>query len=410
MRHQPLRGGIVRAQSAGRRIPVDDQTHGLPQLRPVHVGGHLVDEQHAHGAAAAVGAVLSCRADDRVRGARVLGGLRRALEPDLDPVRAHLPHVIVVLLLHQRGEETVAPVAGAAVRPVAHEPRPAGTPALAAFHSLLLHRHGGRRCAHRVHKVRAHRAQRHHEGVLVLGVYAQRLRVARVGVLIARHHGQDLRLLAVRLRCCQPPPGVHEILCRHLAAVGPLAVAPQVERVRLRAVLVVRAVIGVGRCGHRALRRPAVQVVEQVQHQGALRRCGGIGRVYCGHAAGHHHRRGALAAAAAAAAGQQRRHHAQAQQHGRAPLPSFHRTSSGNRLFSIIYAFAPKVKPPSGRPHFVYNYSAISSWAICTALVAAPLRTWSPQHQMFSPLSLVRSSRIRPTNTRSWSLVSSGIG
>ena len=46
-------------------------------------------------------------------------------------------------------------------------------------------------------------------------------------------------------------------------------------------------------------------------------------------------------------------------------------------------------------------YSSISSWAICTALVAAPLRTWSPQHQMFRPLSLVRSSRIRPTNTRS---------
>ncbi len=108
--------------------------------------------------------------------------------------------------------------------------------------------------------------------------------------------------------------------------------------------------------------------------------------------------------------GQQRRRHTQAQQHGRAPLPSFHRTSSGNRLFPIIYGFAPKVKPPSGRPHFVYNYSAISSWAICTALVAAPLRTWSPQHQMFSPLSLVRSSRIRPTNTRSWSLVSSGMG
>ena len=55
-------------------------------------------------------------------------------------------------------------------------------------------------------------------------------------------------------------------------------------------------------------------------------------------------------------------------------------------------------------------YSSISSWAICTALVAAPLRTWSPQHQIFRPLSLVRSSRIRPTNTRSWSLVSSGMG
>ena len=38
-----------------------------------------------------------------------------------------------------------------------------------------------------------------------------------------------------------------------------------------------------------------------------------------------------------------------------------------------------------------------SNSAICTALVAAPLRTWSPQHQRFNPLSEVRSSRIRPT-------------
>ena len=53
---------------------------------------------------------------------------------------------------------------------------------------------------------------------------------------------------------------------------------------------------------------------------------------------------------------------------------------------------------------------SVSSCAICTALVAAPLRTWSPQHQMFRPLSEVRSSRIRPTNTVSWSLVSRGMG
>ena len=51
-----------------------------------------------------------------------------------------------------------------------------------------------------------------------------------------------------------------------------------------------------------------------------------------------------------------------------------------------------------------------SSSAICTALVAAPLRIWSPQHHRDRPLSSVRSSRMRPTNTMSWLLVSSGIG
>lgn len=43
----------------------------------------------------------------------------------------------------------------------------------------------------------------------------------------------------------------------------------------------------------------------------------------------------------------------------------------------------------------------ISSSAICTQLVAAPLRTWSPQHQRHRPLGSVRSGRMRPTNTRS---------
>ncbi len=39
----------------------------------------------------------------------------------------------------------------------------------------------------------------------------------------------------------------------------------------------------------------------------------------------------------------------------------------------------------------------ISSSAICTALVAAPLRTWSPQHQRLIPFSLTRSLLILPT-------------
>ena len=56
------------------------------------------------------------------------------------------------------------------------------------------------------------------------------------------------------------------------------------------------------------------------------------------------------------------------------------------------------------------DHSAISFCRIWTALLAAPLRIWSPQHQRVRPRSSVRSSRMRPTQTRSWSEVSSGVG
>ena len=42
-----------------------------------------------------------------------------------------------------------------------------------------------------------------------------------------------------------------------------------------------------------------------------------------------------------------------------------------------------------------------SSSAIWMALVAAPLRIWSPQHHRHRPASSVRSGRTLPTNTRS---------
>ena len=47
-----------------------------------------------------------------------------------------------------------------------------------------------------------------------------------------------------------------------------------------------------------------------------------------------------------------------------------------------------------------YSFSA-RSLRIWTALEAAPLRIWSPQHQRVRPFSSVRSSRILPTQTRS---------
>ena len=46
-------------------------------------------------------------------------------------------------------------------------------------------------------------------------------------------------------------------------------------------------------------------------------------------------------------------------------------------------------------------YSSIILLRIWTALLAAPLRIWSPQHQRVRPFSSVRSSRILPTQTRS---------
>ena len=48
----------------------------------------------------------------------------------------------------------------------------------------------------------------------------------------------------------------------------------------------------------------------------------------------------------------------------------------------------------------VHRYFSRSS-AIWMALVAAPLRIWSPQHHSDRPFSWVRSSRMRPTNTMS---------
>ena len=53
------------------------------------------------------------------------------------------------------------------------------------------------------------------------------------------------------------------------------------------------------------------------------------------------------------------------------------------------------------------------SFAIWTALVAAPLRIWSPQHQKVMPRAtsgLEISRRRRPTQIKSWSEVSMGMG
>ena len=63
-------------------------------------------------------------------------------------------------------------------------------------------------------------------------------------------------------------------------------------------------------------------------------------------------------------------------------------------------------QPPRLRRRRRLNASAIAmqaqpARAIWTALVAAPLRSWSPQHQRVRPHGSVRSSRMRPTKTLS---------
>ena len=65
-------------------------------------------------------------------------------------------------------------------------------------------------------------------------------------------------------------------------------------------------------------------------------------------------------------------------------------------------------KDPPLLPH--EGYFDIKSSAICTALVAAPLRSWSPQHQRAIPFFSVISLRMRPTATVSKPPVKRGMG
>ena len=58
---------------------------------------------------------------------------------------------------------------------------------------------------------------------------------------------------------------------------------------------------------------------------------------------------------------------------------------------------APPTSPKRGSNWMQTQFAK----AIWTALVAAPLRSWSPQHQRVRPHGSVRSSRMRPTKTLS---------
>lgn len=65
---------------------------------------------------------------------------------------------------------------------------------------------------------------------------------------------------------------------------------------------------------------------------------------------------------------------------------------------------------PDELPGAANAYALIRSSAICTALVAAPLRRLSLTHQNAMPLSLEISRRMRPTKTSSCSVQFNGIG
>ena len=131
MGHQPLRRDKrwIRHGLHHRRA-VDGHAHGLPQAIPLHVGGHLVNQQHTHrGVAAGLSALVS-GADDHIHTPGGLGRLRRATEQDLNAIGQRPPGVIVVGLLHQRQDLAVVPVTGAAEGSVAHEARAAERPIL----------------------------------------------------------------------------------------------------------------------------------------------------------------------------------------------------------------------------------------------------------------------------------------
>ena len=62
---------------------------------------------------------------------------------------------------------------------------------------------------------------------------------------------------------------------------------------------------------------------------------------------------------------------------------------------------ATKAAPPTSLKRGSNWMQTQFARAIWTALVAAPLRSWSPQHQRVRPHGSVRSSRMRPTKTLS---------
>ena len=329
-----------------RRLPVDDQTQRPPQLRMSHTGGHLVHQQDAHGGVALPRGVLAAGADDDIRLTGVGLRLLAALQHQVDAILSQPLRIVVGRPYPQRQARRIAPCAGALIGAVARKPQAVAGPIIVGCDRLLLHRHGGCRRADAVDKVGAAAVERHHQRVVVRRRHRQRRRVAQYRLLVPRHHGQGVRVGAVRLRIHQPPPRIHEVVGSHGAAVRPLGIRPQLERIGHGAVrrrlLRVAARHGVYR---RAVRPELHQIFKYMPHHRALRRRGRHGRVDGTHRAGHDHRQSSFIVGILAA-GRQQQCHAQSQQQRRHSLPDLHKaTPPWGRFCAIIYVFAQKVKP-----------------------------------------------------------------
>ena len=288
--HQSLRRRVVLPHGLRHRIAVDDQAQRPPQLTAAHAGGHLVQQQDAHRGVAALLGVLPAGPDDDIHLSGT--GVRRlpVLQLDVDAIRPQPLHVVVRRTGVQRQPRTVAPVAGALVGAVAHEPQTADAPVFVARHRLLLHRHGDCRRAGALDERRVAAAEHHHQRVVVRRRHLQRLGIAQHRLVVPRHHGQCIGVGAVGLRVHQTPPGVHEVAGRNGAAVGPFRVGTQLERIRHCAVQ--RRLLGVA-AGHgvnRALGAGPHQVLKHMLDHGALRRRHCLSGVHRPHRAGHHHR------------------------------------------------------------------------------------------------------------------------
>ena len=290
-----------------------------------HAGGHLVHQQDTHCRVAAQRGVLAAGTDDDVHLTGAGVRLLPRLQQQVDAVRAQPLHIVVGRTGVQRQPRRVAPVAGALIGPVAHEPQAAARPVAVGRHRLLLHRHGDRRRADAADEVGAAAAEHHLQPVVIRRRHLQRLRIAQHRPLVPRHHGQGVGIGAGRLRIHQPPPCVHEIAGRDGGAVRPFGVSAQLERVRHRAVQ--RRLLRIAasqRVGHRAVRVQPHQVLKHMLHHRALRRRGHLGRIHGMHRTGHDHRQ-LLLVVGVFAAGRQQHRHAKGQQQRRRPSPDSHK-------------------------------------------------------------------------------------
>ena len=229
----------------------------------------------------------------------------------------------------------VRPVAAPAERTVAHKIGAAGGPVVIALHRLLPDGHGGGGGADAVQEVGAWAGEGDLEGVVIGGADLEGVNIAGAGLVVAGDYGENGGVGAGGVRGDEALPGVDEVRRREAAAVGPHRVAAEVEGVGHGAVVVARLLPGLGHSGDGLLAVPAQQVIEHVEHHGALRRRGGHGGVHGGEQAGHDHRQLFLVVGVFVTAGKQTGGQAQGQQKRQKAVYPFHTVLQGGRLLLL---------------------------------------------------------------------------